>query len=245
MPALFPTRAFRPVHAGLLVALSLTAGLAQADEAVIRKALSERFPNMPRIDEVTRTPMTGLWEVRMGHDLIYTDARGQYVLQGSLIDTATRRNLTEERVDKLTQIDFSSLPLKDAIVWKNGNGKRRIVVFADPNCGYCKRFEKDLLNVKDVTVYTFLYPILGPDSTDKSKQIWCAKDSTAVWRSWMVDGKAIPKAPACDTSAVDRNVALGRKHRVNGTPAIVFEDGSRVPGALPAAQIEERLASLK
>ena len=245
MPDLSFLRRARPVRAGLLAALALGAGLAQADEAVIRKALAERFPNMPKIDEVSRTPMTGLWEVRMGHDLIYTDARGQYVLQGSLIDTATRRNLTEERVDKLTQIDFSSLPLKDAIVWKNGNGKRRIAVFADPNCGYCKRFEKDLLNVKDVTVYTFLYPILGPDSTDKSKQIWCAKDATSAWRNWMVDGKAIPKAPACDTAVLERNVALGRKHRVNGTPAIVFEDGSRVPGALAAAQIEERLAAIR
>jgi thiol:disulfide interchange protein DsbC len=245
MPVLSFPRATRSWRAGLFALLGLAAGLAQADEAVIRKALTERFPNMPKIDEVTRTPMSGLWEVRMGHDLIYTDARGQYVLQGSLIDTATRRNLTEERVDKLTQIDFSTLPLKDAIVWKNGNGKRRIAVFADPNCGYCKRFEKDLLNVKDVTVYTFLYPILGPDSTDKSRQIWCAKDSTAVWRAWMVDNKAIPKAPACDAAALERNVALGRKHRVNGTPAIVFEDGSRVPGALAAAQIEERLAAIR
>jgi thiol:disulfide interchange protein DsbC len=227
-----------------LAALTLLAGPARADEADIRKTLTERFANLPKIDEVRPTPMPGIWEVRMGTELMYSDAKGTYLLQGVMIDTATRRNLTEERVDKLTAIDFASLPLKDAIVWKNGNGKRRIAVFADPNCGYCKRLEKDLVNVKDVTVYTFVIPILGGDSPEKSKSIWCAKDNTTVWRNWMVDGNAPARVMGqCDASAIERNSALAKKHRVTGTPAIVFEDGSRAPGAIPAAEIERRLAA--
>jgi len=227
-----------------LAALTLLAGPARADEADIRKTLTERFANLPKIDEVRPTPMPGIWEVRMGTELMYSDAKGTYLLQGVMIDTATHRNLTEERVDKLTAIDFASLPLKDAIVWKNGNGKRKIAVFADPNCGYCKRLEKDLVNVKDVTVYTFVIPILGGDSPEKSKSIWCAKDNTTVWRNWMVDGATPARLMGqCDASAIERNSALAKKHRVTGTPAIVFEDGSRAPGAIPAAEIERRLAA--
>jgi thiol:disulfide interchange protein DsbC len=145
-------------------------------------------------------------------------------------------------VNKLTAIDFASLPLKDAVVVKQGTGARKLVVFGDPNCGYCKRLEKDLLAVKDVTIYTFLMPILGPDSTAKSRDIWCAKDNGKVWRDWMVEGSAIPKTMGkCDSSALDRNLAMGQKYKINGTPAVVFEDGTRAPGALPAQQIEARI----
>jgi thiol:disulfide interchange protein DsbC len=189
--------------------------------------------------------VAGLWELRFGTELMYSDAKGNYLVQGSIIDTAAKRNLTEERIEKLTAIDFGSLPLKDAIVWKTGNGKRRIAVFADPNCGYCKKFERDLLAVKDLTVYTFVIPILGGDSPDKSKAIWCAKDSTAAWRNWMVEGTTPPRLMGqCDSGAIERNLALSKKHRVTGTPAIVFEDGSRAPGAIPPAEIEKRLGAV-
>ena len=229
--------------AALSLALALAAP-AFAQEAAIRKNLAERLPNFPKIDEVIKSPIPGLYEVRVGNEIFYADEQGNHIIDGSLIDTRTRANLTQERIDKLTAIDFASLPLKDAIVWKNGNGKRRIAVFADPNCGYCKRLEKDLVNVKDVTVYTFVVPILGGDSPDKSRSIWCAKDNTKVWRDWMIDNVAPTRLMGqCDASAIERNAALARKHKVTGTPAIVFEDGSRAPGAIPAAEIEKRLAA--
>lgn len=224
--------------------LALAAPLAQANEAVIRKALQERLPNLPKIDEVRPAPLPGLWEIRFGNEVRYTDATGSYVIEGELIDIKSKpaRNLTEERVAKLNQIDFASLPLKDAVVYKNGTGKRRIAVFADPNCGYCKRFERSLQEIKDITVYTFLIPILGGDSPDKARAIWCAKDQQAVWQSWMLEGKP-PAKPmgACDDAAIERNLALSRRFHVNGTPAIVFEDGSRQPGAVSAEQLERRL----
>jgi thiol:disulfide interchange protein DsbC len=223
----------------------LAFGSARADEADIRKTLAERYPNLPKADEIRPAPMAGLWELRFGTDLMYSDAKGNYLIQGSIIDTAAKRNLTEERIEKLTAIDFGTLPLKDAIVWKTGTGKRKIAVFADPNCGYCKKFERDLQSVKDLTVYTFLIPILGGDSPEKSKAIWCAKDSTAAWRNWMIEGTQPPRQMGqCDSAALERNMALSRKHRVNGTPAIVFEDGSRSPGAMSAADIEKRLGAL-
>jgi len=238
--------AFHIPSAAALLTASLLAGQVAADEATLRKNLAERLKNLPKIDEVTKTPVPGLWEVRIGNELFYSDDAGDHLIQGSIIDTRTRSDLTQERIDKLTAIAFGSLPLNDAIVWKQGSGERKLAVFADPNCGYCKRFERDLVNVKDVTVYTFLYPILGGDSPDKARDIWCAKDATKVWRDWMVESKPPPKtAGQCDTSALKRVAELARKHRVTGTPALVFENGTRVPGALPAEQVEKRLAAAR
>lgn len=232
-------RAWSTLAAGLLAA-----GATQANEAVIRKNLAERMPNIPKIDEVQKTPVAGLWEVRIGTDIVYTDAEGQYIIQGDVFDTKARQNLTQARIDKLTAFDFPNLPLKDAIAFKQGTGARKLVVFGDPNCGYCKRFERDVASLKDVTVYTFLYPILGPDSDAKSRDIWCAKDRGKAWRDWMLDGKMPPKAEAnCDIAALTRNVAMGKKHRVQGTPAAVLEDGTRLPGAVPLEQLERRVAA--
>jgi thiol:disulfide interchange protein DsbC len=230
-----------------LTSLALAAFVASApslaDEAAIRKNVAERLPNFPKIDEVTKSPVPGLYELRVGHDIFYADEQGNHLIQGSLFDTRTRTNLTEQRVNKLTAIAFADLPLKDAMVMKQGSGARKIAVFADPNCGYCKRLERDLVTIKDVTIYTFLYPVLGPDSESKSRDIWCSKDAQKTWREWMLDGQAPVRSMAkCDASAIERNVALGRKHRVQGTPAVVFQDGTRVPGALPAAEIEKQLA---
>ncbi|MDH4390324.1 MAG: DsbC family protein [Aquabacterium sp.] len=232
-----------------LLALGISTLLALpawADEATIRKNLAERLPNLPKIDEVSKTPIPGLFEVRLGSEVIYSDATGNHIVQGAIIDTRTKADLTEARINKLTAIDFDSLPMKNAVVIKQGNGARKLVVFADPNCGYCKRLERDLLALKDVTIYNFIYPILGPDSTAKSRDIWCAKDQAKAWRDWMVDGKLPSKAAAnCDTAALDANTELGRKYRVQGTPAVVFEDGTRAPGAIPAAQIETRMVAAK
>ena len=225
-----------------LLALATTSGW--ANEAVIKKALGERLPGF-KVDEVRPTPMPGIWEVRTGSELRYTDAAGNYLIEGEMLDLRAKKNLTEERVAKLTAVDFANLPLKDAVVWKTGNGKRRIAVFADPNCGYCKRFERTLQEVKDLTVYTFVIPILGPDSTEKTRAIVCAKDQTAVWRAWMLDGTVPPKPEGkCDDSVTERNLAFSRRHHINGTPAILFEDGTRVPGAISAEQVERRLQSL-
>jgi thiol:disulfide interchange protein DsbC len=236
---------FQPLRRALLgllcLACSLTA-LAQGQEALIRKNLQERIPQFPKIDEITKAPMTGLYEIRVdGTEIYYTDAEGNFLIQGQLIDTRSRRNLTEERIDKLTAIDFQSLPLKDAFTIVRGNGKRKLAVFEDPNCGYCKRFERDLQKVDNITVYLFLYPILGQDSVDKSRNIWCAKDRVKAWQDAMLREQALASAN-CDISALQRNVELGRKYKINGTPTLITTDGNRVPGAISTAQIEKLLA---
>jgi thiol:disulfide interchange protein DsbC len=225
-----------------LLALAISPVFAQ--EATIRKSLTERLPNLPKIDEISKTPMNGLYEVRMGSDIMYSDADGSFLIQGTLIDVKQKRNLTEERIDKLSAIAFDQLPLKNAFTQVRGNGKRKLVVFADPNCGYCKRFEKDLQKLDNVTIHHLLYPILGEDSKAKSRNIWCAKDKAKAWNDWMINGTA-PAAASCDTAPLDANVEFGKKYRITGTPTLFFADGTRVPGAVPLAQVEKLLADIK
>ena len=223
----------------LIASLSLGA---LALEATIRKYLAERLAILPKIDEVTTTPMDGLYEVRINQsEIFYTDAGGNFIMQGNLIDTKARVDLTEQRVEKLTAIEFKDLPLKDAFTIVRGNGKRKVAVFEDPNCGYCKRFERDLAKVDNVTVHVFLYPILSQDSADKSRHIWCAKDKGKAFLDWMVRD-VTPPAASCDASALARNVEFGKKMRITGTPTLIFANGNRVPGAIPQDRIEKLLA---
>lgn len=229
----------------LPLALTLVCTGVLADEAAIRKNISERVPQLKNINEVKKSPIAGIYEVRINDsEIYYSDANGSYLFMGQLIDTKTRRNLTEERVDKLTAIAFEDLPVKDAFTIVRGNGKRKLAVFEDPNCGYCKRFERDLQKVDNVTVYMFLYPILSQDSADKSKAIWCAKEPAKAWQDWMVRDQA-PAAASCDASALARNVELGRKHKISGTPTLIFTNGSRTPGAIDDKQLEKLLSESK
>ena len=219
---------------------------AGAQEAVIRKNLAERMPAFTQIDEISKTPMAGVYELRVNdRDIFYTDAEGSFLIQGVLYDTRAKRNLTEERVAKLGAIKFRALPIKDALTIVRGNGKRKMAVFEDPNCGYCKRFEQELQKVTNITVYLFLYPILGPDSTEKSKAIWCSSDRRKAWEDHMVRNSDVTGKAVCDSTAVERNLAFGRKHKITGTPTVFFADGSRSPGAIAMAQVEKQLNEVK
>jgi thiol:disulfide interchange protein DsbC len=221
--------------------LAHDAVLAQGQEMHIKKTLSERLSSLPRIEEVKRTPMSGLYEVRTeNNEIYYADAEGNYLIQGELIDVRQKRNLTEERLDKLSAVEFSKLPFKDAFNIVQGNGQRKLAVFVDPNCGYCKRFERDLEKLENVTIHVFLYPILGADSVDKARNIWCAKDRAKSWREWMLNAQK-PMDSKCDTAAVDRNVEFGRKNRITGTPTSFVANGNRIPGAVQLTQLQSML----
>jgi len=234
--------------AGLSLFVCMAAGaqtgeLSPAQLAVIKQKLSQRLPDLPPIESARTTPMNGLIELKAGASVLYTDANGDYLIEGQLLDTKSQRNLTEERLDEINKVDFGTLPFKDAVVWKSGTGKRRLVVFADPNCGYCKHLEKEIQQIKDVTVYTFMIPILGEDSKAKVDNIWCVGNNrTQVWRDWMLSGAAPARSFGMCTSPGQRNLALSQKLRVQGTPAMFFEDGSRLASAAAAATIEQRLS---
>ncbi|MBU3693211.1 MAG: DsbC family protein [Rhodocyclaceae bacterium] len=225
----------------LAASLALLASPAAANDA-LRKSLQSRFPDLG-IEQVNKSPIPGLWEVYADGQIFYADDKGDHVLlNGMLVDTRTRTNLTDERLSKLRTIDFASLPLDIAIKEVKGNGKRKLVVFSDADCPFCKRLEKSLLEVTDVTVYTFLYPIdkLHPQANERSRRVWCSADRLRAWKDWMLEGRNPTAAADCD-NPVAKVAALGEKYRVNGTPTLVFSNGRTVPGALGAKDIERYL----
>lgn len=226
-----------------LLCSALLIGCANASpEATIRATLKERLPNLPAIDEVSKTPMEGLYEVRVnGSEIFYTDAKGQFLIQGELIDTKERVNLTERRIEKLSALPFDKLPVKDAFTIVRGKGERKMAIFADPNCGYCKRYEQELAALDNVTLHVFLYPILGADSQAKSQHIWCAADKGKAWEDWMLRGVR-PTPAQCDTGALARNVAFGQTYRISGTPTTFVASGARLTGAVSLADVEKALS---
>lgn len=244
-----PIRFRRALLSAVFLSLGVATAHAQAEPgelpaaqlAMLKQKLAQRLPDLPALEGARPSPMSGLIELRAGGHVFYTDANGDYLIEGNMLETKTQRNLTEERLEEINKVDFESLPFKDAVVWKSGTGKRRLVVFADPNCGYCKRLEKDLQQIKDVTVYTFMIPILGDDSKVKVDNIWCVKDRTQAWRDWMISGVQPSKAFGVCASPARRNLAFAQKLRINGTPAMLFEDGTRVASAIPANAVEQRL----
>ncbi|CAH1746964.1 Thiol:disulfide interchange protein DsbC [Thauera humireducens] len=225
--------------------LGLAASLsASASEEAVRKNM-EAFIGAPAVESVTKTPYGGLYEVLLKNgQLVYSDEKGSFIVDGSVIDMKTRRDVTQARLNELAAIDFSTLPLDQAIKQVRGKGTRVIASFEDPNCGYCKRLAKELAGMDDVTIYTFLYPILSPDSTSKSNNIWCAKDRANAWNGWILDGK-VPANADCDVNAVVKNVELGQKLRITGTPTLFLVDGRRIGGFVPATELEKALADVK
>lgn len=226
---------------GSLIALMTMAWSchALAGEAEIRKSFEKTFNEKPT--SVGKAPYGGLWEVFHDGELIYTDENGTFmIVSGELLDVNAKKNYSRERIAKLSAIKFSDLPLESAIKTVRGKGTRVFASFEDPNCGYCKRFAKDLQKLEDYTMYTFLYPILSPDSHQKSRAIWCADSRLKAWNDWMIDNIAPKGAGNCD-NPVESIVALGRKLKVNGTPAIFLSNGERISGAIPVSELDKRL----
>ena len=213
------------------------------DAAVIKKSVETKLART--VTSVTKTPYLGLYEVYVDGQIVYTDEKVSALLIGALVDGKTMKNVTDERMQKLTAIKFADLPLALAVKQVRGDGKRVFATFEDPNCGYCKKLAKDIAKLENVTIYTFLYPILSPDSLEKSNQIWCATDRAKAWNEWMIEGKAPGGKGDCDTTAVKKTIEMGRKLAITGTPTIFFADGERIPGAIPIAKIEQRLAQTK
>ena len=222
----------------IILLLSTLMCSAQAGENEIRQALQSRFPGIGKLDHIVKTPYSGLYEVVIDDQLLYTDAHGDYLFQGNVIETSTRRDLSEERRRVLFAIDFNQLPLDLALKKVKGNGKRRVAIFTDPNCSFCRKLEKELSKVSDVTVYFFLYPVF-PGSDEIVRNVLCSKNPVKAWDDWMLSDIA-PAQATCKTQT-DKVLALGQKLNVNGTPNLIFANGVQAPGYLPAAELEKNL----
>lgn len=236
---------FNTTAAAAFALSTLSAFAETAQETGVRKLIEPRLGAEAKIESVTKTPYGGLYEIRTGNEIIYTDEKAQYLFVGRVLDSKTLQDYTKARQDDLNKVKFSDLPLESAMKVVKGNGKRVIAVFEDPNCGYCKKFRHTLQDVDNVTVYTFMYNILAEDSAVKSKNIWCSPDRIKAWDDWMLKGTVAPTAPANCTTPNDKVFAFGQKMRITGTPTIFFADGARVPGAIDAKALEAKFASLK
>jgi thiol:disulfide interchange protein DsbC len=212
-----------------------------AEATAIKKLLEQKFPNA-QVKSVAKTGYFGLYEAQFEGQMIYTDPKVTYIIVGSIFDANTKENLSEDRLRKLNRIAWDSLPLDLAFKRVKGNGSRKLVIFSDADCPFCARLEKDLKNVDDVTIYTFLFPIdqLHPDSARKSKAIWCSPDRVKAWDEFFDTGKVPDNGGECDTP-IAKTQDLGQQLRVNATPTLVFADGSIVPGALPRDRLEAEL----
>jgi thiol:disulfide interchange protein DsbC len=212
-----------------------------ADEARVHKLVEPRMGNGVKVDAVSKTAYGGLYEVRTGPDIFYTDASGRYMFVGKVMDLTTLQDLTRARADELAAIRFADLPLEMAIKTVKGRGQRVMAVFEDPNCPYCRKLHDTLRGIDNVTVYTFLLNILSDDSAAKSRNIWCAADRSQAWQDWMLDAKPAPIAPAGCVTPNEQVLALGRKLHMQGTPTIYFADGSRAGSGFDAPTLEARL----
>jgi thiol:disulfide interchange protein DsbC len=210
----------------------------------IKAELQKRLGSTANIKGVSASPVPGLFEVQLNSEIFYTDANAKYLIQGEVIELASGQNLTEKRQADLNRIRWSDLPLSNAVKMVRGNGSRQLAVFADPNCGYCKRLEKTFQQLDNVTVYTFLLPILSADSMQKSKQIWCSSDAAKVWIDWTINNSTPSGKGEC-TTPIEKNLALAKSYGITGTPTIFFTDGSRFPGAVQLSDIEKKFAALK
>ena len=229
----------------IMIATAFTA--AMADEASLKKALEAAYPKF-KVDKVTKTPYGGLYEVFMGGQIIYTDEKLSFLIaEGRLVDPKTKKDITGERLEELTRIDLARLPLEQAIKVVKGNGSRKMVVFSDVDCPYCKRLERnELSNLTDVTVYTFLYPIeqLHPDAANKCKLIWCASNRVKAWEDWILRDQLPASAGNCEVP-LEKVGQLARKIGITSTPTIIFADGKRMLGAQPYKEIERMLTAVQ
>ncbi|GAB2898660.1 DsbC family protein [Uliginosibacterium flavum] len=227
----------RAFVAASILAISLPA---LAGEAEVRKGIASIMREEGKIVSLQKVPYGNLYEVVLSNgDLVYADDKGTFLLTGQIIDLKNKKNVTAAREAELSRVNVADLPLKQAVKQVRGTGKRILVTFEDPNCGYCKKLAKELKGVKDTTIYTFMIPILSPDSMDKSRNIWCAKDRAASWNDWMTENK-MPADAQCD-NPIAKNAEMARKYRISGTPTMFLADGSRLGGYLPPDQLDKAI----
>ena len=221
-----------------------TAATASPNQAPLptKESVQKAFPFFPKVDEIRQVPNSEFIEIRTGKsNLAYTDQKLSYLIRGEFHEAKTGFNITKERISELSAIDFKTLDIKNSIKIIYGTGERKMATFEDPNCGFCKRYTKTIQEASNVTLYVFLYPILGADSVEKSKNIWCAKDKEKTYQAWMLRGE-VPAAASCDTSAIDRNKAFGAEHAIRGTPGSIFASGKTISGAVDVKTLNEMLA---
>lgn len=221
------------------------ASLAFAQENIIRQRFKERVLQGENVTAVRKTPYLGMYEVQVGNKIVYTDSKARYLFIGRVMDIETGQDYTRDRIEAISKIRFADLPFAQAIRKTNGKGERKVAVFSDPNCGYCKRLETLLKGVDNLTVYVFPLNILSEQSRTLSRNIWCAPNPAAAWNAWMLEGVTPPDAPEDCAYSGEAVFGLARQLEITGTPVIFFQDGSRMTGLPDADDFARALSAAK
>lgn len=229
----------------LMLVGSLLACTANADQASIKSVFNQEFPGS-NISSITKLSYLDLYEVVIDGHIFYTDKNATYVIMGNIIDIKAKKNITNERLQQLNIVKFNELPLNQAIKFVKGNGSRKLAIFSDPECPFCKKFEQELSKVDNITLYIFPYPIAGlhPKSVAESKAIWCAPDKMLAWQNALLKNTPPDNTGDCN-NPIDANITLGNKLNINGTPTLIFANGERLPGMVPADKLEQLLNNKK
>lgn len=230
----------------LITALSLVAfsGAALADEAAVRRMVQDKLRGGGELESVQKAPWGDLYEVVVrgpdGPLIYYVDSRATVIFAGQAIDAKSGRNLTEERQRKLTAVKWESLPFQWAITSVRGTGRRKIAIFSDPNCPYCKRFEEDLAKLDDITVHILPWAVVKPESVTQAKAVWCSKDRVKAWNDLMFR-RIEPQAPTDCDNPIEKLIEYGKKLGANSTPTWFLQTGERYSGAMPLEQVRALL----
>ncbi|MDI9335607.1 MAG: DsbC family protein [Gammaproteobacteria bacterium] len=225
-------------------------GSPNAQEQLIRKNLQGWKPLIGEITKVQKSAIEGVFSIETDQqEVYYVDASAKYMVRGDLYEVATKHNLTEERRSQLLKVNWDSFPLGQAIKIVQGSGTRKLIVFSDPRCPYCKQLEQELQQLGDLTVYVFVVPMLGPESHKLAKKVVCAKDSGKFWLDMMLGKSALlepEQIPLCDAGVlIEKNVRLARKLNIKGVPVLFFPDGTRSKGLMRAIEIDKILEQEK
>ena len=234
---------FRSIFAAIcLVAFGAAAHADNLSE--LRAALRKAMPSMPADARIVKTPYAGLYEIDFGDHVFYADATGRYLFAGEILDTRSGVNVTKQRVAELQRFPWKDLPFKDSFKLVYGNGERQVAVFEDPYCPYCHRLEKTLEAMGNITVHVFLFPVIRPDSPARARDIWCSADRARAWTDWMDHQKVpAPAAAGCKAEALQANLALGQRLGIESTPTMFLQNGTRIAGAVEAADITRAMAA--
>lgn len=219
---------------GIFSLLSCVSALGFANVETLKSNLSKQYPNI-QVTNIQPTAMNGLYSASLDNQIIYLDESAQHMFIGSMVRLKDQKNLTKDLVIQQNTVDWKQLPFKDAIKTVKGNGKRELAVFSDPNCPYCKKLEAELDKLNDVTIYTFIYP-LKAQSVVVSQSVWCDANPAYAWKN-LLQKNVQPQQKTC-ANPLERNLQLGRKLAVDGTPTLIFSNGFKMVGARSAADIQ-------
>ncbi len=213
------------------------AEIAKRIKAKVQAWTGDRF----KVEGVHTTPIPGIYEIQIRTDLYFVDESARFIIvDGELVDMNTNQNITRDRMVDVMRIDFNELPVAKALKQVNGNGKRVVALFEDPNCAYCRRLRADLQGIDNLTVYTFAYPILAADSDVKSRKALCAKDPDKAWNELMLNG-VVPDNPGTCKTSMDEFKALGQRFGISATPTMFFPTGFRLQGYAPPGKLAKML----